>query len=119
MMLELALRFAVGGAVVSLFAACGEVVRPKTFAGMFGAAPSVAMATLAIAFAKEGVSSVAWACRAMMIGSLGLIVYSAACVWMVRRKSLPVGLGAALGWLAWFATTFATRGLIEHLGGGA
>jgi hypothetical protein len=31
-------RFLVGGAIVSLFAALGGVVRPKSFAGIFGAA---------------------------------------------------------------------------------
>jgi hypothetical protein len=41
--MELAFRFIVGGLVVSLFAVLGDVFKPKSFAGLFGAAPSVAM----------------------------------------------------------------------------
>ena len=44
---ELVIRFVVGGAIVSLFAVLGDVVCPKTLSGVFGAAPSVALATLA------------------------------------------------------------------------
>lgn len=32
--------------MVSLFAAIGEVVQPKSFAGLFGAAPSIAAWTI-------------------------------------------------------------------------
>jgi len=46
---ELAIRFVVGGAIVSVFAVLGDVVCPKTLSGVFGAAPSVALATLALA----------------------------------------------------------------------
>jgi hypothetical protein len=48
------LRFLAGGFVVSLFAILGEILRPKSVAGLFGAAPSVALATLSLAFYKEG-----------------------------------------------------------------
>ena len=48
-MKEMLLRFAIGGSVVSLFALLGEVLRPKSFAGIFGAAPSrFALATLGL-----------------------------------------------------------------------
>ena len=42
-MTEYIVRFLVGGAVVSAFAMLGDVLRPKCFAGLFGAAPSVAL----------------------------------------------------------------------------
>ena len=47
-MLQLVFRFVVGGAIVTLFAALGDVLKPKSFVGLFGAAPSVAMATLGL-----------------------------------------------------------------------
>ena len=47
-MLEYGLRFLAGGIAVSGFAALGDVLRPKSFAGLFGAAPSIALATLII-----------------------------------------------------------------------
>jgi hypothetical protein len=43
-MTEYLIRFVVGGAVVSAFAVLGDVLRLKSLAGLFGAAPSVAMA---------------------------------------------------------------------------
>ena len=48
-MTEYLVRFLVGGVVVSAFAMLSDVLRPKSFAGLFGAAPSVALATLGIA----------------------------------------------------------------------
>ena len=51
---QLLIRFIVGGAVVSLLAALGDAVKPKSFAGLFAAAPSVAMATLGLAIVADG-----------------------------------------------------------------
>lgn len=45
-MTEYILRFTVGGAIVSAFAPLGDMLRPKSFAGLLGAAPSVTLATL-------------------------------------------------------------------------
>jgi hypothetical protein len=41
-----------------MFAVVGEVASPKAFAGLFSAAPSVALASLAITTATK--ASVAW-----------------------------------------------------------
>ena len=48
-MSEYLVRFLIGGVVVSAFAMLGDMLRPKSFAGLFGAAPSVALGTLGIA----------------------------------------------------------------------
>jgi hypothetical protein len=45
-MAEALIRFMIGGIFVSVFAVLGDVLKPKRFAGLFGAAPSVALATL-------------------------------------------------------------------------
>lgn len=42
-MTEVCIRFTVGGLFVSVFALVGDVLKPKSFAGLFGAAPSVAL----------------------------------------------------------------------------
>lgn len=39
-MSQLLFRFFIGGAVVSAFAIVGDLLKPKSFAGPFGAAPS-------------------------------------------------------------------------------
>ena len=53
-MSEMVVRFFVGGLVVSLFATLSDALRPKSFAGLFGAAPSIALATLGLTIHKNG-----------------------------------------------------------------
>ncbi len=45
-MWEILVRFIAGGIIISVFALIGDVLKPKSFAGLFGAAPSVALVTL-------------------------------------------------------------------------
>lgn len=73
--MDYALRFLIGGLVVSLFALVGDVLRPKSFAGLFGAAPSVALATLGLAFSNGG-NYVAIEGRSMILSSIALAAYS-------------------------------------------
>jgi len=53
-MVEIIIRFMIGGLVVSVFAVMGDLLKPKSFAGLFGAAPSVALATLGLTVASDG-----------------------------------------------------------------
>lgn len=101
---ELALRFLLGGAIVSLFSAFGEIMKPKTFAGIFGAAPSVGLATLGLAFAHDSASAVAVQARWFVIACAAMLAYCAACVALTRRTRVPVWLAAAASWLAWGGT---------------
>lgn len=55
----LVIRFLIGGAVVTGFSLLGDLFKPKSFAGLFGAAPSIALATLALAVVYEGKSNAA------------------------------------------------------------
>jgi hypothetical protein len=111
---ELFVRFLLGGAVVAAFAALGEVCQPKTFAGLFGAAPSVAITTLALALGKQGPAYAAAEARSMVLGSAGLLVYSAACAGLVRRREIPVWLGAVAAWGLWLVVAL---GLFAMMGG--
>lgn len=45
-MTPLVFRFFVGGVVVSIFAILKDLLKPKSFAGLFGVAPSVALAMI-------------------------------------------------------------------------
>jgi hypothetical protein len=74
--LDYALRFLAGGLIVSAFAVLGDVLRPKRFAGLFGAAPSVALATLTLAIFKDGAGYVATEGRSMIIGAAAFLLYS-------------------------------------------
>ena len=113
---ELLVRFMLGGAIVSAFAALGELFEPKTFAGIFGAAPSVAIATLALAFAQHGADYVRLEARSMLVGSAALFVYGAVCVFAAKRRNVPVWLGAGLAWIAWFAAAFGLFVLARSIG---
>ena len=106
MLEEASIRFVLGGLLVSLFAAVGTVLRPASFAGLFGSAPSVAIATLALAFANKGPDYAAIESRSMIVGSLGLVAYSISCRRALRRSDTPAWLGAGACWLVWFAVTF-------------
>ena len=74
--MDLILRFLIGGAVVSFFAVLGDMVRPKSFAGIFGAAPSVALATLVLTIHKDGPAYAATEARSMLVGACATIVYT-------------------------------------------
>ncbi len=101
-MTEYLVRFLVGGAIVSAFAMLGELLRPKSFAGLFGAAPSVALATLGVAVATHGVDYAALESRSMMFGAVALSLYSVAvCQLLIRMqmRALPASLLATSVWL--------------------
>jgi uncharacterized membrane protein (GlpM family) len=84
-MMEYVFRFVMGGVAVSLFAVLGDVLRPKSFAGLFGAAPSIALATLGIAIAQHGQGYAAIEARSMMIGAIALWLYSGAVCRLLER----------------------------------
>jgi hypothetical protein len=67
---EILLRFLIGGFIVSIFALLGDLFEPKSFAGIFGAAPSVALATLALTISSKGKDYAAIELRSTMIGAL-------------------------------------------------
>jgi uncharacterized protein DUF3147 len=101
-MSEYLIRFLLGGAVVSAFAMLGDLLRPKSFAGLFGAAPSVALATLGIAVAQHGGDYAALQSRSMMAGAIALSVYCVVvCHVLVRAKirALPATVLALAAWL--------------------
>ena len=52
--MDYAVRFIAGGPDCFRFAILGGVLRPNSFAGLFSAAPSVALVTLTLALIKQG-----------------------------------------------------------------
>jgi hypothetical protein len=97
---ELVIRALAGGLLVSLFALIGEVVEPKKFAGLFAAAPSVALASLAVTLAVKGSGEAAKAATGMLAGSAGMILYCVLAVTAMRRLPALAGSVVALaGWI--------------------
>jgi uncharacterized membrane protein (GlpM family) len=103
MLSELVLRFFIGGLVVSAFAVVGDLLRPKTFAGILGAAPSVALATLGLTFAKRPPDYVGTEGRSMIAGAIAFFVYSLLVAWLLAGRRWPALLAAGVAWALWLA----------------
>lgn len=109
MITQIAIRFAVGGLIVSSFAIIGNLFNPKSFGGLFGAAPSVALATLALTIYSKGTSSAAIQAHSMIGGAFALFVFTNCMTYVLMRTGtrtllvsgvcILVWLAVALGWL--------------------
>lgn len=102
-MSDLLIRFLVGGVVVSLFAMLGDVLRPRSFAGLFGAAPSIALATVSLTIHKEGRVYAAVEARSMVIGALAFLLYAGLASRMLRRGRKSAMATAVILMPVWFA----------------
>jgi hypothetical protein len=111
-MAQILIRFLIGGAVVSAFALLGDLLKPKSFAGLLGAAPSVALATLGLTVASDGALYAAREARSMVAGAIALFIYTSLVSWLMMRYkvralrvtifSMPVWAGVAFGlWRVW------------------
>jgi uncharacterized membrane protein (GlpM family) len=89
--MELVERFLSGGLIVSAFAVVGDILRPKGFAGLFGAAPSVALATLTLTVLTEGNQYAALEARSMIAGAIAFLAYALACVYFMARRHFRTG----------------------------
>jgi uncharacterized membrane protein (GlpM family) len=103
---DILFRIIVGGSVVCVFALIGELLKPKSFAGLFGAAPSVSLATLTLTVMKEGKAYASLEGRSMILGSIAFIVYAAIISrWMIRRR-MQVLTATTLGVGIWLVCAF-------------
>ena len=109
------IRFLAGGAIVSVFAVLGDVLRPKSFAGLFGAAPSVALATITLAFLKEGPGFVAIESRSMIFGALALALYSIAVCQLLLRVRTSALTATTTSLTVWLAVAFFLKSLLVPL----
>lgn len=107
---QLALRFAIGGVVVALFSTVGEGFKPKTFAGIFGAAPSVALGSLLLLSLQEGGDRTASEGYAMAWGGVAMVAYSVILSLIVARLRWKAWLEAIAEWSVWLAVAFAAWG---------
>lgn len=106
-MREILFRFLIGGLFVSAFAVLSDTFRPRTFAGLFGAAPSVALASLLLTIAVQGKQTAVIESRSMILGAAALLVYSCAVSFVLLRFKWPVPVVSLLGLLLWMAAAFA------------
>jgi hypothetical protein len=99
------LRALVGGLAVVGFSVLGTAGHPKRFAGLFAAAPSVAVASLAMTVAIKGPAATVPYAQGMLIGSAGMLAYCLVSLYLIER--LHALLGSILSWLAWIVVAGA------------
>jgi len=114
-MKELIFRFLIGGVIVSSFAMLGEILRPKSFAGLFGAAPSIALATIGLTIAHSGRDYAAIEARSMVLGAIAFFCYASAASWILVRYK-PRTLTATIALLpVWFGISLGLWGLLSRV----
>jgi hypothetical protein len=98
--------------MVSAFSTLGDVFKPKSFAGLFGAAPSIALATLALPVSVNGRPYTAMEGRSMIGGAIAFFVYASSVSHLMMRHKLPaLAVTCALIPL-WFAVAFGLWGIL-------
>jgi hypothetical protein len=105
-LLEYLLRFAVGGIAVSAFAVLGDMLRPKSFAGLFGAAPSIALATLLITLSQKGAPFAAVESRSMIAGAGALAAYSWTVCVLLKKFQLSSWSATMAAFVVWLTVAF-------------
>jgi hypothetical protein len=106
----LVVRALVGGTMVVVFALVGEVLRPKRLAGIFGAAPSVALANLVLGAAVEGVPKAIIESRGMIAGGVAMVV--ACCVGVFSVRRFHALRGAVVMSAAWIVVAVIAKVLV-------
>ncbi len=95
-----------GGTLVVAFALVGQAVEPKRFAGIFSAAPSIAIAGLVVAVVALGDGPASRAALGMLFGAAGFVAFSS----IVRPLLARLGAVAAsaVGCCAWVAVALGS-----------
>ena len=103
-MVDLLVRFVIGGVVVSLFAVLGDLVKPESLGGVFAAAPTIALATLVLTTHKHGAGYVAVEGRSMVAGAVAFFVYASAVSFVLMRYRTKAMATATWLLTVWFGT---------------
>lgn len=94
--LILAVKGVCGGLLVVAFALLSEGLSPKRFAGLFGAAPSVAIAGLSITLIDKGIPEAHKNAIGMIAGGVGMVAYAVGVVPLLRRTGAKRAASTAL-----------------------
>jgi len=102
----LLIRFLAGGLFVSGFSILGTIFTPKSFAGIFGAAPSIALASLILTIGTDGASYAATEARSMLAGAAAFFAYAWCAMILLRRKKPETKLATAALLGVWLVIAF-------------
>lgn len=106
MLTEALARFLIGGLIVSAFSVAGGLLKPTSLAGSFGAAPSVALATLALTISHNGKAYAGTECRSMMAGAAALWLYSTIVSQFLSRFRIGALKATLSAMPVWFLAAF-------------
>jgi hypothetical protein len=90
-----------GGLFVAAFALVAEVAEPKRFAGLFSAAPSIALANLIVIAVAMSTNDAQQQSTGMIVGAIALVGACAVGLHLIGRwRALRGSLGVCGVWLA-------------------
>ncbi len=92
--------------MVAAFSAVGDVLKPKSFAGLLGAAPSVALATLGLTLAHDGIVYASVEAKSMLAGAIAFLIYAWSVTYVIFKRKPPAMLATAALLAVWFSAAF-------------
>ena len=90
-------------------------LRPKSFAGLFGAAPSIALATLLITLSQKGAPFAAVEGRSMIVGAFALAAYSWTVCVLLKKFLLSSWTATMAALVVWFAVALGVSAALFQL----
>jgi len=87
--------------MVVVFAMLSDVLKPKAFSGLFSAAPSVALASLALTALVMGQTKASQSALTMVAGAAGLVAFCMVAALLEKRVGAIAA--SAVAWLSWTA----------------
>lgn len=93
--------------MVSAFATLADILKPKSFAGLFGSAPSISLATITLTVLSNGKGYATQEARSMIAGAAACLVYAVVCMQLMARWRLTALRASTVSLLAWFGVAFS------------
>jgi len=93
------LKAIAGGCLVVAFSMLSDVLKPKAFAGLFSAAPSIALASLGLTAGLMSAQKASISATAMTAGAVGMIAFCTVAALLEKKTGAIIGSG--LAWLSW------------------
>jgi len=96
-----------------LFALLSDAVSPKSFAGIFGAAPSIALASLLVTIADKGAHAARMQSLSMTFAAAAMVAYCVTALVTVDRFGAL--RGSALAFVAWAVVAALAFGVVVRV----
>ena len=94
-----------GGCLVVAFSMLSDRLKPKTLAGLFSGAPSVALASLGLTALAMGSGKTAVSATSMIAGAAGMVAFCAVAIALEQKVGAITS--SAMAWISWAAVAGA------------